>query len=359
MTKSASSHERIYAVVARVPRGRVATYGQVAALAGLPRHARLVGYALHALPEGSDLPWQRVINSRGEVSPRAMPGWDGFQRHLLENEGVRFDAAGRVDLKRYLWEPAAEVPAARRRQGVRPRAAFAVPREVTAIAERLRPLGTPARAAGSKAYLKSDLEFYGLTMGALRGAAKDWLRAHPDLSRADLGRLAAALFRRRVFELRAFAVELLVARQKLLAAGDLDLLEDLLRRSRTWALVDAIAPHVVGPLAEREPAAERRLDRWAKARDFWLRRAALLTLLVPLRRGAGDWPRFARYADAMLEEREFFIRKAIGWVLREVGKQRPRLVVEFLAPRLERVSGLTLREAVKHLPAADRRRLAR
>jgi len=97
----------IYAVVQRIPEGRVASYGQVAALAGLPGHARQVGYALHSLPEGSDLPWHRVINGRGEVSPRAEPGWDGYQRHLLEEEGVVFDLAGRVDLDLYLWEPTA------------------------------------------------------------------------------------------------------------------------------------------------------------------------------------------------------------------------------------------------------------
>ena len=95
---------RIHAVVARIPRGRVATYGQVAALAGAPRHARQVGYALHDLPPGSSLPWQRVINARGEVSPRSEPGWEGLQRQLLEAEGVEF-RRGRVDLERYRWEP--------------------------------------------------------------------------------------------------------------------------------------------------------------------------------------------------------------------------------------------------------------
>ena len=99
------SYSRIYAVVRRIPRGRVATYGQVAAIAGLPNHARQVGYALHALPEGSDVPWQRVINARGEISPRASAGWEGLQRRLLEEEGVAFDAGGRVDLERCRWDP--------------------------------------------------------------------------------------------------------------------------------------------------------------------------------------------------------------------------------------------------------------
>ena len=95
---------RIYRVVSSIPRGRVATYGQIASLAGAPRHARQVGYALYDLPSGSELPWHRVINARGEVSPRSEPGWDRFQRQLLEAEGVEFRGS-RVNLARYRWEP--------------------------------------------------------------------------------------------------------------------------------------------------------------------------------------------------------------------------------------------------------------
>ncbi|TDJ02208.1 MAG: methyltransferase [Deltaproteobacteria bacterium] len=101
---SKSSYAGIYVVVKRIPRGRVATYGQVARLAGFPRHARLVGYALHALPHGSRVPWQRVINARGQVSPRALPGWEGLQLRLLEREGVRCDRRGWIPLTRYQWK---------------------------------------------------------------------------------------------------------------------------------------------------------------------------------------------------------------------------------------------------------------
>jgi methylated-DNA-protein-cysteine methyltransferase-like protein len=97
--------ERIYAVVRRIPRGRVATYGQVAGLAGLGRNARLVGYALHALPEFSAVPWQRVINARGEISLPPAGGGHLTQRLLLERDGVEFDARGRVDLNRFGWKP--------------------------------------------------------------------------------------------------------------------------------------------------------------------------------------------------------------------------------------------------------------
>lgn len=108
MSPDSEAHARIYAVVARIPRGRVATYGQVALYAGLPGRARQVGRALRELPDGSGLPWHRVINARGEVSPRGGLGLEeGFQRHLLEREAVRFDARGRVDLDRFGWEPRA------------------------------------------------------------------------------------------------------------------------------------------------------------------------------------------------------------------------------------------------------------
>jgi methylated-DNA-protein-cysteine methyltransferase-like protein len=99
------SYQRIYNVVRRIPKGRVATYGQVAALAGLAGHARQVGYALHALPGATAVPWHRVVNAAGRISARAVPGAELVQRLLLEKEGVRLDARGRVPLERARWQP--------------------------------------------------------------------------------------------------------------------------------------------------------------------------------------------------------------------------------------------------------------
>ena len=104
---SEGSYARIYAVVRRIPRGRVATYGQVAELAGLPGHARQVGYALHALSSGTSVPWHRVVNAQGSCSLRAVPGAELTQRLRLEREGLRFDARGRVSLARVRWRPSA------------------------------------------------------------------------------------------------------------------------------------------------------------------------------------------------------------------------------------------------------------
>ena len=99
------SYELIYSVVRRIPRGRVATYGQVASLAGLAGHARQVGYALNALPDATAVPWHRVVNAAGRISVRAAPGGELVQRLLLEKEGVRLDARGRIPLDRLRWQP--------------------------------------------------------------------------------------------------------------------------------------------------------------------------------------------------------------------------------------------------------------
>lgn len=100
-----SFSSRVHAAVRRIPAGRVATYGQIAHAAGVSRAARQVGQALASLPDDSDVPWHRIVNAQGRISPRRRPGADEFQRLLLEDEGVHFDADGRIDLARFAWRP--------------------------------------------------------------------------------------------------------------------------------------------------------------------------------------------------------------------------------------------------------------
>jgi len=103
------TYRRIWAQVQKIPRGRVATYGQIAALAGFSKQPRLAGYALHNLPRGTKLPWHRVINAQGKIS--FPPGSAAFreQKRRLEADGVTF-IRGRVDLERYRWRTASEAP---------------------------------------------------------------------------------------------------------------------------------------------------------------------------------------------------------------------------------------------------------
>lgn len=105
------AYARVYAVVRRIPTGRIATYGQVARLAGLGDHARMVGYALAALPARTSVPWHRVLNAQGTVS-RRRSGDTMSQRMRLEREGVHFDARGRASLTTFAWRPRTRRPRA-------------------------------------------------------------------------------------------------------------------------------------------------------------------------------------------------------------------------------------------------------
>jgi methylated-DNA-protein-cysteine methyltransferase-like protein len=96
---------RVYGLVARIPRGRVATYGQIARMLGAPRAARTVGWAMHGNPHGSRIPCQRVVQQGGSCSPNFSLGDPGAQRRLLEREGVRFRMDGRVDMEAHQWRP--------------------------------------------------------------------------------------------------------------------------------------------------------------------------------------------------------------------------------------------------------------
>jgi 3-methyladenine DNA glycosylase AlkD len=223
------------------------------------------------------------------------------------------------------------------------------------IESALRGIGTPERAESEKRYLKSDLAFLGATVWQIRVAVKDATHGQV-LDHDRLVELVTGLWAEPVHERRMAAVMLLDFHLKLLSAADLAQVERLIRESRTWAYVDALAGDVVGGILTADPHVEATLDRWASDADFWVRRSSLLAELRPLRAGADLGP-FLRRADTMLGEKEFFIRKAIGWVLREVGKRRPTEVATWLAPRTHRASGVTMREAVRYLASDDAERL--
>ncbi len=253
--------------------------------------------------------------------------------------------------------------------------------DVNALAEvidrELRSRGSAERAVRDRAYLKSELDHYGVTVPETRTVVRSALRG-ADLDHGDVIALAEALWAPSaadggagaqssahddtgprtpagpVHERRTAATMVLIQSADHLGAGDAELIERLLREARTWALVDPLAADLAGPLSERDCGFEPILERWADDDDFWIRRSALLAHLVVLRQGRGDFDRFCRFADAMLEEKEFFIRKAIGWVLRDTGRRRPDIVCDWLLPRAHRASGVTLREAVKHLSPEQR-----
>jgi 3-methyladenine DNA glycosylase AlkD len=219
----------------------------------------------------------------------------------------------------------------------------------------LRDHADPVRAAKEKQYLKSDLNHYGVGVPTMHRLAA--VAAKP-FDRESLLDVATDLWdeptEAPVFERRFLAADLLSNRTELLTPNDLPLVERLCREARTWAIIDTLAPRVVGPMATRYPdELTPVLDSWAIDPDHWMRRTALLAHLIPLRDGRGDWPRFTRYADALLDDREFFVAKAIGWVLRDTGRRRPEMVLEWVEPRYASMTAVTAREAVKPFSADE------
>ena len=241
-----------------------------------------------------------------------------------------------------------------------PAGAFDAEEAARSLTAALRKLGTQERAAREKQYLKSDLDFLGVTVPDIRRTVKAAARRYAgDLDREATVAWALALWREPVHERRIAAVEVLTLGAGRLGARDLATVEQMIREARTWALVDALASNVAGTIALRDGSAWQRIDRWASDVDFWVRRSALLALLPPIRSGQPDLARFTAYAEPLLTEREFFIRKAIGWVLREISRRDPAWVAEWTGSHLSRLSGVTFTEAVRRLPAGEAERLRR
>ncbi|MGO4805135.1 DNA alkylation repair protein [Arthrobacter sp. 2MCAF15] len=190
------------------------------------------------------------------------------------------------------------------------------------------------------------LRYYGASVGAVRGTVRDAGRRYPGLSRDEIAALSSELWGAQlstapVFERRLAAVVLLQANVKLLTNTDLTRLEGFIREARLRDLVDPLAVDVVGPLVDgldvlARVRADSVLDRWVREPDAWLRRAALLSPLLALRSGAGDWDRFIRHATAVLGEPsgkfdadadadDGAVREAVFRVRAEMAKRRPEL----------------------------------
>jgi 3-methyladenine DNA glycosylase AlkD len=157
--------------------------------------------------------------------------------------------------------------------------------------------------------------------------------------------------------MRTVAIAILEQYVQLLRGADIAFVEKLIRRSEGWSHVDFLAVQIAGPIVQKYKSARKLMTRWSRDESFWIRRSSMLSLILELRSEDGDFELFVGFADGMLDEKEFFIRKSIGWVLREASKARPELVYDYLLNRIKRVSGLTLREGSKRLPKRQRERL--
>lgn len=220
---------------------------------------------------------------------------------------------------------------------------------IAGIRSRLRAAADPARAAGSKAYLKSDMPALGVRVPDVRkittGAAAEW----PCGSFEELHGTVLELWRSAAFrEERSAAIDLTGSR---LAADRLEMLavyEEIIRTGAWWDLVDGVAHRLCALLQARRPELERKLRTWSKDPDMWIRRSAITAQLGA--KAATDPVLLAAVIEANLADREFFIRKAIGWALREYAKTDPAWVRQYVARHETELSPLSRREALRNLP---------
>lgn len=221
---------------------------------------------------------------------------------------------------------------------------------IDAIRRQLQAAADPSRAAGAQAYMKSQMPSLGVRVPEVRRIVKTVAAAHPPGGLAELQSTVLALWRNAVCrEERYAAIDLTGLK---LAAGELSMLavyEEIIRTGAWWDLVDGVA-HRLGALllahrAELTPV----LGRWSRDQDFWVRRAAITAQLGA--KSATDTALLAAVIEANLKDPEFFIRKAIGWALRQYARTDPDWVRAFVQQHWVDLSPLSRTEALRNLPA--------
>lgn len=227
--------------------------------------------------------------------------------------------------------------------------------QLTSLRKALQEHADPERAVNEKRYLKSQFTFFGVSLPATDKIAKDFRKAHKEATREHLIALVALLWDSTYHDEKRLGIRILQHSPEFLHYAIMPTLEKMLLQSTSWDLVDNISIHLVGTVIERDRRAYAYVKKWSSSDSFWMRRASLISPLLLFRKGGGDKKLFFRLAEAMLPEKEFFIRKAIGWGVREISKANPDEAFDFLMRVRERASGLILREGAKRLPL-DRQR---
>jgi len=221
---------------------------------------------------------------------------------------------------------------------------------VAAIRGALRELADPARAAGAQAYMKSSLPSLGVRVPEVRHIAARAAREFPPASAGQLRATVLELWRSSTFREERYAAIDLTAHRVL--AGDLDMLpvyEEIIRTGAWWDFADGVSGRICGLLSSHPGEMSKVLRQWSRDPDLWIRRAAITSQLRAKK--TTDPELLAAVIEPNLADREFFIRKAIGWALREYAKTAPEWVEGFVARHKADMSPLSRKEALRRLTA--------
>ena len=215
----------------------------------------------------------------------------------------------------------------------------------------MRSAHDPERAKHEKKYLKSPYKFFGVGVPHLRKLAKDFRRENPDIDQKAVSSLAHDLWAGDYHQEKSLAIMVLEQYPQLLNADAVPIIKKMLAECNGWDHADWISINLMGRVLENDLSATRHLALWSAAWPLWLRRASMTAQIRLFRSGQGDHELFFSIAKGMRGEKEFFIRKAIGWVVREISKADPMMARDFLMSIKNEASGLTIREGARRLPA--------
>ena len=219
---------------------------------------------------------------------------------------------------------------------------------VAFVQEELAHRAVPEKAGPMAAYMKTDMPFLGVGLAGTREVAKQAARLFAVETRSDYERAVLALWRLPHREEKRVGIALARHHRAFVTYESLDLYEHMIREGAWWDFVDEVSPRLVGDaLLKDRDAVWPRIDRWIDDADMWVRRAAIVVQLH--HKTQTDEERLFRYSLARADEKEFFIKKAIGWALRQYAYTAPEAVRRFLEENKKSLSTLSLREASKHL----------
>jgi 3-methyladenine DNA glycosylase AlkD len=211
----------------------------------------------------------------------------------------------------------------------------------------LEPFADASKVESMQAYMRDQFVYMGLTSPNRRKANKPWITAGKSADSDDLLRFAEECWAEDEREFQYCAAEVLRAGAKVLSPPDLPRVRALVETKSWWDTIDSLAPWTIGPMVTNHPELTAVMDQWIKDDNIWVARSAILHQLGYKDRTDGE--RLFRYADLRAEDTEFFIRKALGWALRQYARVDPEAVRAYVQMNEDKLSGLTKREALKHL----------
>jgi 3-methyladenine DNA glycosylase AlkD len=217
--------------------------------------------------------------------------------------------------------------------------------------------GDPERARQQKRYLKSPFDFYGVRKPLLNQWAKKIRRSNPDITQKKLIQVCETLWRSSSHDQKTLAIELLKAYPKYIDDNELPLIESMIHEAKGWDLIDNIAIWLIGELIRKDSQKHKLIKVWSTNDNFWIRRAAIISPIKLFKRNECDLNIYEEIWKKHLDEKEFFIRKGIGWVLRELSKTNPDRVFKFIQQNKDAMCGLTFREASRNLSEAQHKML--